>query len=91
LISNKNKNGMSYSVHYFVAYDNSKASQIDIQYLVFKLCYIYYNLPGGVKIPAPCYYANKMATSVGGVLSINGNSSHLNDRFSKQLKSLYYL
>jgi aubergine-like protein len=36
-----------------------------IQATTFALTHMYYNWPSQIKVPAPCQYANKLATLVG--------------------------
>ena len=36
-----------------------------MQALTYKLCHLYYNWPGTVRVPAPCQYAHKLAFLVG--------------------------
>ncbi|KAK2513135.1 hypothetical protein Q9233_015765 [Columba guinea] len=38
------------------------------QWLTFKLCHLYWNWPGTVRVPAPCKYAHKLAFLAGQVL-----------------------
>ena len=33
--------------------------------LTYKLCHTYFNVPGGVSVPAPVLYAHKVAALVG--------------------------
>lgn len=35
------------------------------QKLAYKLCHLYYNWPGTIRVPAPCMYAHKLAFLVG--------------------------
>lgn len=36
--------------------------------LTFKLCHLYWNWPGTIRVPAPCKYAHKLAFLAGQVL-----------------------
>jgi aubergine-like protein len=58
---------------------------------MYKLCYLYYNWTGGIKIPAPCQYAKKLAILVGEKISTNKEIILPGDRFINQLRSLYFL
>jgi len=50
---------------YHVIYDDSGVSCDIIQRLSFKLCHLYFNWSGTVKVPAPCQYAHKAAKLCG--------------------------
>ena len=50
---------------YNVIKDNSGLTPDHIQKLTYKLCHLYYNWPGTVRVPAPCQYAHKLAFLVG--------------------------
>lgn len=47
--------------------------------LTFKLCHLYWNWPGTVRVPAPCKYAHKLAFLVGQVLH-HEPSAHLSEQ-----------
>ncbi|XP_061211371.1 piwi-like protein 1 [Neopsephotus bourkii] len=51
--------------HYNVIYDTSKLKPDHIQRLTYKLCHMYYNWSGIIRVPAPCQYAHKLAFLVG--------------------------
>ncbi|XP_075980297.1 argonaute 3 isoform X2 [Anticarsia gemmatalis] len=51
--------------HYVVVYDDSGMPPDHCQRLTYKLCHLYYNWPGTVRVPAPCQYAHKLAYLVG--------------------------
>ena len=50
---------------YNVIRDNSGLTPDPLQKLTYKLCHLYYNWPGTVRVPAPCQYAHKLAFLVG--------------------------
>ncbi|KAM9475833.1 piwi-like protein 1 [Clarias gariepinus] len=51
--------------HYNVVYDSSGLRPDHMQRLTYKLCHMYYNWQGVVRVPAPCQYAHKLAFLVG--------------------------
>lgn len=69
--------------HYIVLHDNSGLSPDKVQRLSFKMCHMYYNWPGTIKVPAPCQYAHKIAYLVGQNVQMEPHDS-LSNR-------LYYL
>ncbi len=91
LIPAKSNQGVASSTHYQIVYDDAKVQDSHLHSLVYKLCYLYYNWTGSIKVPAPCQYAKKLVTLLGEKLSDKKNMYLPNVRFSQQLKSLYYL
>ncbi|XP_047447719.1 piwi-like protein 1 [Mugil cephalus] len=64
--------------HYNVVYDTSGLKPDHMQRLTYKLCHMYYNWQGIIRVPAPCQYAHKLAFLVG--QSIHKEPSmHLDD------------
>uniref|UniRef100_A0A8P4K2J0 Piwi like RNA-mediated silencing 1 n=1 Tax=Dicentrarchus labrax TaxID=13489 RepID=A0A8P4K2J0_DICLA len=51
--------------HYNVVYDTSGLKPDHMQRLTYKLCHMYYNWQGIIRVPAPCQYAHKLAFLVG--------------------------
>ncbi|CAM9691716.1 unnamed protein product [Rangifer tarandus platyrhynchus] len=51
--------------HYNVIHDTLYLSPDAIQGLTYKLCHMYYNFSGIIRVPAPCHYAHKLAYLVG--------------------------
>ncbi|XP_051950414.1 piwi-like protein 1 isoform X2 [Xyrauchen texanus] len=51
--------------HYNVVFDNSGLKPDHMQRLTYKLCHMYYNWQGIVRVPAPCQYAHKLAFLIG--------------------------
>ncbi|XP_056639087.1 protein argonaute-3 [Diorhabda sublineata] len=51
--------------HYIVLYDSCNLKPDHIQRLCYKLCHLYYNWSGTIRVPAPCQYAHKLAALVG--------------------------
>uniref|UniRef100_A0A8C0D1Y7 Piwi-like protein 3 n=1 Tax=Balaenoptera musculus TaxID=9771 RepID=A0A8C0D1Y7_BALMU len=51
--------------HYNVIHDTLYLSPDAVQSLTYKLCHMYYNFSGIIRVPAPCHYAHKLAYLVG--------------------------
>ncbi|KOC71336.1 Piwi-like protein 1 [Habropoda laboriosa] len=83
LVSQNVREGTVSPTHYIVVYDNRNMRAEHIQRLTYKLCHLYYNWPGTIKVPAPCQYAHKLASLVGLHLQLEPHQS-LTD-------TLYYL
>ena len=65
LIAQSTNQGTISPTHYNVIHDQSEYNLSIHQSLAFKLCHLYYNWQGTVKVPAPCQYAHKLAYQVG--------------------------
>ncbi|KAM9748717.1 piwi-like protein 1 isoform 4-T6 [Dama dama] len=83
IVSQAVRSGSVSPTHYNVIYDNSGLKPDHIQRLTYKLCHVYYNWPGVIRVPAPCQYAHKLAFLVGQSIHREPNLS-LSNR-------LYYL
>ncbi|KAF7251130.1 Piwi-like protein 4 [Varanus komodoensis] len=51
--------------YYNVIYDDSGLKPDHMQRLTYKMCHLYYNWPGLIRVPAPCQYASKLTFLVG--------------------------
>ncbi|XP_050076916.1 protein argonaute-3 [Anopheles maculipalpis] len=51
--------------HYIVLRDDAQFSPDIMQRLSYKMCYMYYNWSGSIRVPACCQYAHKLAYLVG--------------------------
>ncbi|XP_078598434.1 piwi-like protein 1 [Branchiostoma floridae x Branchiostoma japonicum] len=65
LVSQSVRQGTVTPCHYNVVWDTSGLKPDHIQRLTYKLCHLYYNWPGTIRVPAPCQYAHKLAFLVG--------------------------
>uniref|UniRef100_A0A8C4K812 Piwi-like protein 1 n=1 Tax=Dromaius novaehollandiae TaxID=8790 RepID=A0A8C4K812_DRONO len=83
IVSQAVKSGSVAPTHYNVVYDSSGLKPDHVQRLTYKLCHMYYNWSGVIRVPAPCQYAHKLAFLVGESIHKEPNLS-LSDR-------LYYL
>ncbi|XP_077164516.1 piwi-like protein 1 [Paroedura picta] len=83
IVSQAVRTGSVSPTHYNVIYDNSALKPDYMQRLTYKLCHMYYNWPGVIRVPAPCQYAHKLAFLV-------GQSIHREPHLSLA-ENLYYL
>uniref|UniRef100_UPI0037E74F43 piwi-like protein 1 isoform X2 n=1 Tax=Semicossyphus pulcher TaxID=241346 RepID=UPI0037E74F43 len=65
IVSQAVKSGSVSPTHYNVVYDTSGLKPDHMQRLTYKLCHMYYNWQGIIRVPAPCQYAHKLAFLVG--------------------------
>lgn len=65
IISQHVREGTTTPSHYIVLEDENTFDPDILQRLTYKLCFLYYNWPGTVRVPAPCQYAHKLADLVG--------------------------
>ncbi|XP_077652592.1 piwi-like protein 3 [Urocitellus parryii] len=83
IVSQSSTVGTVTPTHYNVIYDTVCLDPDTVQRLTYKLCHMYYNFSGIIRVPAPCHYAHKLAYLVG---------QSLHDQPSSLLaNSLYYL
>ncbi|XP_066193197.1 piwi-like protein 2 [Sylvia atricapilla] len=68
LLAHHSRQGCSVPTHYICMWNTANLSSEHLQRLTFKLCHLYWNWPGTVRVPAPCKYAHKLAFLVGQVL-----------------------
>ncbi|XP_072378370.1 piwi-like protein Siwi [Diabrotica undecimpunctata] len=66
---------------YNVLSDNMGLSPDRLQMLTYKLCHMYYNWSGTVRVPAPCQYAHKLAFMT---------AQHLHRPANRALETLLY-
>ena len=97
LISQKTNRGTSLPTHYHIVVndlcDRGLASPQDLRKQVadlsYKMCYLYYNTVGAIKVPAPIHYAHRLSNFIG------DNSSHSEKMIPHQhlgrIKSLYFI
>ncbi|KAK7934231.1 hypothetical protein WMY93_005127 [Mugilogobius chulae] len=65
IVSQAVRQGSVSPTHYNVVYDTSGLKPDHMQRLTYKLCHMYYNWQGIIRVPAPCQYAHKLAFLVG--------------------------
>lgn len=56
--------GLAFPCKYTILHDTIGSSLSDIELLSYKLCHLYFNICGPIKIPAPILYAHKLANLV---------------------------
>jgi len=65
LVSQSVRQGTVTPTHYHVIYDTTQLAPDHLQLLTYKMCHLYYNWPGTIRVPAPCQYAHKISFLVG--------------------------
>ncbi|XP_035915342.1 protein argonaute-3-like [Anopheles stephensi] len=65
LVAQAVKMGTVTPTHYIVLRDDAQFSPDILQRLSYKMCYMYYNWTGTIRVPACCQYAHKLAYLVG--------------------------
>uniref|UniRef100_A0A8D0CPZ3 Piwi-like RNA-mediated gene silencing 1 n=1 Tax=Sander lucioperca TaxID=283035 RepID=A0A8D0CPZ3_SANLU len=65
IVSQAVRSGSVSPTHYNVVYDTSGLKPDHMQRLTYKLCHMYFNWQGIIRVPAPCQYAHKLAFLVG--------------------------
>ncbi|XP_056427047.1 piwi-like protein 2 isoform X2 [Hyla sarda] len=61
LLSHHVKQGCGIPTHYVCVMNTLNLTPDYLQRLTFKLCHMYWNWPGTIRVPAPCKYAHKLA------------------------------
>lgn len=79
LVPQSVRQGTVTPTHCVVVEDDSNYKPDIIQRLAYKLCFLYYNWPGTVRVPACCQYAHKLAFLVGNSL-LREPAEQLSDR-----------
>jgi hypothetical protein len=51
------------STHYVVIHDTANMKTDHVQQLTYKMCHLYFNWPGIIKVPAPCQVSTVRDTS----------------------------
>ncbi|XP_041644109.1 piwi-like protein 1 [Cheilinus undulatus] len=65
IVSQAVRSGSVSPTHYNVVYDTSGLKPDHMQRLTYKMCHMYFNWQGTIRVPAPCQYAHKLAFLVG--------------------------
>jgi aubergine-like protein len=65
LVSQSVRQGTVTPTHYHVVFDTTGIAPDYIQMLTYKMCHLYYNWAGTIRVPAPCQNAHKVAYLAG--------------------------
>nr|XP_019569998.1 PREDICTED: piwi-like protein 2 [Rhinolophus sinicus] len=68
LLAHHVRQGCGLPTHYVCVLNTANLSPDHMQRLTFKLCHMYWNWPGTIRVPAPCKYAHKLAFLSGQIL-----------------------
>ncbi|XP_071338262.1 piwi-like protein 2 isoform X2 [Trachinotus anak] len=61
LMAHQIRQGCGLPTHYISLYNTANLTPDHLQRLTFKMCHLYWNWPGTIRVPAPCKYAHKLA------------------------------
>ncbi|KAM9446701.1 piwi-like protein 2 [Clarias gariepinus] len=61
LMAHSIRQGCGFPTHYVAIYNTANLTPDHLQRLTFKMCHLYWNWPGTIRVPAPCKYAHKLA------------------------------
>ncbi|XP_074527387.1 piwi-like protein 2 isoform X2 [Halichoeres trimaculatus] len=61
LMAHSIRQGCGLPTHYISLYNTANLTPDHLQRLTFKMCHLYWNWPGTIRVPAPCKYAHKLA------------------------------
>ncbi|XP_034084284.1 piwi-like protein 2 [Gymnodraco acuticeps] len=61
LMAHSIRQGCGLPTHYVTLYNTANLSPDILQRMTFKMCHLYWNWPGTIRVPAPCKYAHKLA------------------------------
>ncbi|XP_032491291.1 piwi-like protein 2 isoform X1 [Phocoena sinus] len=68
LLAHHVRQGCGIPTHYVCVLNTAHLSPDHMQRLTFKLCHMYWNWPGTIRVPAPCKYAHRLAFLSGQIL-----------------------
>nr|CAD7585878.1 unnamed protein product [Timema genevievae] len=105
LVSQHVRQGTVTPTHYVVVYDSANMKPDHVQRFTYKMCHMYYNWPGTIRVPAPCQLANTLVvlspTAEDGEIEVRISYAHklaqlvgtnLKKEFSEQLADrLFFL
>lgn len=83
IVSQSVRHGTVAPTSYNVVEDSTNLSPDTIQQITYKMCHLYYNFNGTVRVPAPCQYAHKLSMFVSQSLKLEPHPS--------LQKTLYFL
>uniref|UniRef100_A0A671Q728 Piwi-like protein 2 n=1 Tax=Sinocyclocheilus anshuiensis TaxID=1608454 RepID=A0A671Q728_9TELE len=61
LMAHSIRQGCGLPTHYIAVHNTANLTPDHLQRLTFKMCHLYWNWPGTIRVPAPCKYAHKLA------------------------------
>ncbi|XP_057175417.1 piwi-like protein 2 [Triplophysa rosa] len=61
LMAHSIRQGCGLPTHYITVHNTAHLTPDHLQRMTFKMCHMYWNWPGTIRVPAPCKYAHKLA------------------------------
>lgn len=89
LIPTKGTQGVITPTHFHIIYDDTGVNTDEVKLLAYRMCYLYYNWTGSIRVPAACQYAHKIAFAYGE--KAQGADPPRAHNYWKRTRSLYYL
>ncbi|XP_076003583.1 piwi-like protein 2 [Genypterus blacodes] len=65
LMAHHVRHGCGLPTHYICLYNTANLMPDHLQRLTYKMCHLYWNWAGTIRVPAPCKYAHKLAYLTG--------------------------
>ncbi|XP_068460934.1 piwi-like protein 2 [Clinocottus analis] len=65
LLAHHSRQGCGLPTHYIALYNTANLPPDHLQRLTYKMCHLYWNWPGTIRVPGPCKYAHKLAYLAG--------------------------
>lgn len=93
LVSQIARKGAPIPTHYHIVFNEfDKESKEKIIQLTYRLCYLYFHINAGIKVPAPVQYAERLGTLLGEINNSRGDDSFVlpGKRFSDK-PSLFFI
>jgi len=91
MVSQSVRFGCPAATHYNVMFDSHRSEKRDIYLMMYKLCHLYYNWTGAIKVPAPCQYSRRLALMVGEKLTEKDKIYLPGKTLWQNYNSLYFL
>jgi aubergine len=71
LVSQISRQGAASPSHYHVLYSTEGFKLLELIEFTYRMCYLYFHLNAGIKVPAPIQYAERLGTMVGEKMNSN--------------------
>lgn len=92
LVSQISRQGAASPSHYHILHADEEFTKQELILLTYKLCYLYFHINAGIKVPAPVQYAERLGAMLGDKVNHGKQSDYdlPGERFYKK-PSLFYI